>query len=273
MAEHGVDQIIGISADGVGYGSDGKSWGGEVMVANFGSFERLGGLMEQRIPGGDLAAIFPARMVAGTLWEVLEPGELRKVLLEFCATGFRHGRREIDVVLQQLGQDLNVPRTTSCGRVLDAISCLLGICQERTYEGEPAIKLEAVANTGDTNVIKLKPSFREVNGRMVVDTSKLLLDVLNAVRRGLSRRHIAAAAQIALAQGLGEIAVRAAKEEGFKIVGVSGGVFCNRAITRAVRKVVEEERLSFIQHELLPLGDGGISVGQAVSASVGKLLC
>jgi hydrogenase maturation protein HypF len=267
MAEHGLEELVGIATDGVGYGSDGTVWGGEVMVTNLNSFEHMGGLRKQCIPGGDLATRFPARMVAGIFWQRLEREELERVLNEFCAGGFRYGAREIGVVLRQLEKDLNVFHTSSCGRVLDAIACLLGVCDERTYEGEPAIKLEAAANKGDAREATLDPIIEKVDGAKVVNTSQLLVDILSAVRARVPRKHIAAAAQRAIAQGLASIAIDAASVKKIDVVGGSGGVFYNQAITAVVREMVEKAGLKFIQHELLPPGDGGVSVGQAIVAA------
>jgi len=267
MAEHGLEKLVGISADGVGYGSDGTIWGGEVMVAGLSSFERVGGLMSQRMPGGDLATRFPARMVAGMLWQHLGREELERVLDEFCASGFKRGKREMGIVLRQLERDLNVFRTSSCGRVLDAVACLLGVCDERTYEGEPAIKLEAAAGKGNAEEVKLESVIEKVGGVRVIDTSRLLGDILSALRARVPRRHIAAAAQRAIARGLASIAIDTASSMGMDIVGGSGGVFYNWAIATAVRKEIEKAGLRFVQHELLPPGDGGISVGQAVVAA------
>ena len=267
MAEHGLEKLVGIAADGVGYGSDGTIWGGEVMVAGLGSFERVGGLMSQRMPGGDLATRFPARMVAGILWQHLGREELERVLDEFCASGFKHGKREMEIVIRQLERNLNVFRTSSCGRVLDAVACLLGICDERTYEGEPAIKLEAAAGNEDVEELKLEPAIKKVNGMKVVDTSQLLADIVSALQARVPRRYIAAAAQRAIARGLASIAIDTASSRGGSVVGGSGGVFYNWAITAAVSKEIEKAGLQFVQHECLPPGDGCISTGQAVVAA------
>jgi hydrogenase maturation protein HypF len=164
LAEHGLEEFVGIVADGIGYGSDGTAWGGEVMVADMGSFERVGGLIKQPMPGGDLATRFPARMVAGILRGALDLPELEKILKEFCLSGFKQGNLEINVVLRQLERGLNVFWTSSCGRVLDAVACLLGVCCERTYEGEPAIKLEAAANGVDSDNLRLNTSIKSVDG-------------------------------------------------------------------------------------------------------------
>ena len=267
IAEHGLEKLVGIAADGVGYGSDGTIWGGEVMVAGLGSFERVGGLMSQRMPGGDLATRFPARMVAGILWQHLGREKLERVLDEFCASGFKHGKREMEIVIRQLERNLNVFRTSSCGRVRDAVACLLGICDERTYEGEPAIKLEAAAGNEDVEELKLEPAIKKVNGMKVVDTSQLLADIVSALQARVPRRYIAAAAQRAIARGLASIAIDTASSRGVSVVGGSGGVFYNWAITAAVRKEIEKAGLQFVQHEFLPPGDGCISIGQAVVAA------
>jgi len=267
MAEHGLDELVGIAGDGVGYGSDGTVWGGEVMVADLKSFERVGGLIKQRMPGGDLATEYPARMVAGILWQAMEPKEIERVLLEFCLSGFKHGKKEIDVVLHQIERNLNVFWTSSCGRVLDAAACLLGVCSVRTYEGEPAMKLEAAAMGGDPKKVKLNVEIKKDGNLNIVDTSQILISALKALRARVPRRHIAAAVQRALAEGLSEIAIDAAFDRKMKVVGGSGGVFCNDAMTTAARKFVTRSRLKFVRHELLPAGDGGISVGQAVVAA------
>jgi len=267
MAEHGLEEVVGIAADGMGYGSDGTIWGGEVMVAGLNSFERVGGLVSQRMPGGDLATRFPARMVAGILWQHLGREEIERVLNQFCASGFKRGKREMDIVLRQLERDLIVFRTSSCGRVLDAVACLLGICDERTYEGEPAMKLEAAAGKGDAREVKLEPVIEKVDGMKIADTSQLLADILGPLRARVPRKHIAAAAQRAIARGLASIAIDTASSKGLDVVGGSGGVFYNWAITAAVREEIEKASLQFIQHELLPPGDGGIAIGQAVVAA------
>ena len=219
------------------------------------------------MPGGDLATQFPARMVAGMLWRALEPIEVERTLNEFCAGGFRHGGHELGVILRQLERNLNVFWTSSCGRVLDAVACLIGACGERTYEGEPAIKLEAWANGGDPDRLELEPILEDKDGMTVMDTSQLLISIIDALRNGVPRRHIAASAQRAVARGLAEIAVEAASSRGVRAVGGSGGVFCNRTITATVRALVEGSGLKFFIHELLPPGDGGVSVGQAVMAA------
>ncbi|TDA29894.1 MAG: hypothetical protein DSO04_06795, partial [Hadesarchaea archaeon] len=192
--------------------------------------------------------------------------ETERVLEELCPRGFPRGEREREVVLRQLERG-RLPLSSSCGRVLDAVACVLGICWERTYEGEPAMKLEAVAGEGDPEALRLPCRILSSGGRLLVDTSLLLRGVVEAVRSGAPVRHVAASAQRTLARALADLACRVAEERGIGVVGASGGVFCNRAFLAEARKEVEGRGLRFLRHRLLPPGDGGISVGQALHAA------
>jgi hydrogenase maturation protein HypF len=265
MAESGVGKMVGIACDGVGYGSDGKVWGGEILVSGFNGFERAGSLMPQIMPGGDLAATYPARMVAGMLSKKYSPQELKKILVEI-SHGFR-SEKEIDIVLKQIEQQYNTPETTSTGRVLDAISALLGICYERTYEGEPAMKLETFAFKGRAiPKIEMPVIIRKYEGRYVLDTTEIL-DAVLQMKEKFKAKHIAASAQKAIACGLAEIAVKVAREEKIDAVGFSGGVAYNGAIVRYIREKIEKKGLRFLTQTKVPCGDGGISLGQAVIAA------
>jgi len=145
-AEHGIDELVGIAADGYGYGTDGAAWGGEVIVWRGGAWERAGSLTPVPMPGGDLATRRPGRMAASYL---LAAG------LDPAASGLAPD--EIEAVRIQVERKLNSPSTTSAGRFLDAVTAWLGIAQARTYEGEPAMRLEAAASGGIAHpeVVKL----------------------------------------------------------------------------------------------------------------------
>ncbi len=255
MAEHGLDEIVGIAADGVGYGTDSAIWGGEVLVCRGEKFKRAGHLKEQFMPGGDMATRFPLRMLAGILHS---RDDLREILLGYKGN-FLHGEKEIDVVLGQLEKNINVAKTTSCGRVLDCLSALLGICFERTYEGEPAIKLEGTALSGKANF-----DFPVIVRRGVLDTTQIVETALELKNAGNKIEDIAASAQKALADGLSEIAVGIARGEGIKKVGMSGGVAYNKAIVGYIGKNVEKAGLKFVTNSRVPCGDGGVSLGQAL---------
>lgn len=258
MAEYGVKEIVGICCDGYGYGLDGEAWGGEILLCtqeSFG-FKRLAHLQKQPLIGGDLATRYPLRVAAGMLHEKVNA---QKWLLQ-NQQRFPHGEREIRVILHQLEKGSNTIKTTSCGRVLDAVSAVLGICYERTYEGEPAMKLEAVAIKGK-DVLKVEPV---IKGN-TLDTTQLLLEIFENIKRH-SRADLAYSAHAYLASGLATLAIEKALENGVKAVGFTGGVACNEILALTMRRVVEEAGLRFLVHETVPPGDGGLSFGQAFAA-------
>jgi len=257
MAEHGINDMVAIVCDGYGYGLNGQAWGGEILHCNReGSFQRLGHLEEQPLVGGDLATRYPLRMAAGILNEVTDVEEW----LFSKGEHLPYGKEEVDIILQQLKKP-SMPKTTSCGRVLDAVSAVLGICYERTYEGEPAMKLEAAAIKG-RDVLKLAPIIKD----NVLNTTALVHHIFNQ-KDAYSVGDLAFSAQLYLAEGLAQLAGDEAKRLHVDAVGFSGGVAYNEHIAQTIKKVVEENGLRFVAHGLVPPGDGGISLGQAVVAA------
>ncbi|MCQ1534364.1 carbamoyltransferase HypF [Methanosarcina sp. KYL-1] len=256
-------RILGIALDGVGYGSDGTIWGGELFESSYFGYERLGHLLPQPMPGGDLAARTPSRMVLGLLSGSLSETELKKLPL-----AFPRGNREFAAVLQQLEKGINVVLSSSTGRVLDAAAALLGICRERTYEGEPAMKLESAASKG-SSVVDLPISFIKSGetGVPVLDTTELLLGVYELIGK-YSPADLAFAFEESLARGVSELAVSLAGKKGIGTVGLSGGVAYNDHITSCIAGTVQEAGLEFLAHRRLPCGDGCISFGQALAAGI-----
>lgn len=252
--EHGLVAVVGIAMDGYGYGLDGTAWGGEVILWRDGEVRRAGHLRPVPMPGGDLATRRPGRMAASFLYAAGLPPE---------ESGLSEG--ELRIVLAQIGRGLNTPITTSAGRFLDAVAAWLGICGERTYEGEPAMRLEAVAARGKAMPIDL-PIGKEGEA-YVLDTVEVFRQLHVLRRSGAKPEDLAATAQEALARGLARLAVQVAKEEGVPSVGLTGGAAVNFAIAAAVQEEMEREGLRFLTHRQIPPGDGGLSFGQLVHAS------
>jgi len=259
MAEWNVDEIVGVACDGFGYGSDGTAWGGEVLYCNREGFRRVAHLESQPMVGGDLATYYPLRMAAGILHRKMDVTEW----LLSLSDKFPHGKRETEVILKQLKKG-STPETTSCGRVLDAISALLGICYERTYEGEPAMKLESAALEGKDR-LNLAPRF---NGK-VLNTTFLVHEIFTK-KDSFSAADLACSAQSYLARGLAQLAIEEAERLQVKHVGFSGGVAYNEQVTATIRKAVEKEGFRFLVHHKIPAGDGGTSFGQAIVAGFQK---
>jgi len=206
------------------------------------------------MPGGDLATLRPGRMAASYLVAAgLDPQE----------SGLSH--RELAMVRFQIERGLNCPLTTSAGRFLDAVSAWLGIAKERTYEGEPAMRLEAAAAAG--RPLPLEPQIKRQAGRLVLDTVAIFQELYSLRKEGASTADLAATAQATLARGLSRIAIVVAREEGIGAVGLTGGAAVNDRIASAVKKEVEKAGLRFLCHREVPPGDGGLSFGQLVHAA------
>ena len=260
MAETNIDEMIAIVCDGYGYGSDGSAWGGEVLHCNRESgFKRLGHLQPQSMIGGDLATRYPLRIAAGILGKITKTADLRRWLLGL-QYNLPYGKNEVEIILKQT-QDKVKLETTSCGRILDAVACILGICYKRTYEGEPAMKLESAALTGK-DVLKFKPAIQND----VINTTSLVSEIFKK-RDKLSITDLAFSAQSSLALSLAQLSKQKAEDLGVSKIGFSGGVAYNEHITSTMRSAIEANGLKFIVHELVPPGDGGISFGQAVASA------
>ena len=259
MAEHGLDEVVGVVCDGYGYGSGGEAWGGEILLCTRESaeFKRLGHLEAQPLLGGDLASRYPVRVAAGMLGRA---GVNVEEWLTKNSTHLPYGETEAKVILNQLKKGAGTVETTSCGRVLDAVSAFLGVCFERTYEGEPAMKLESAALLGK-DTLNLKPLLR---GDML-DTTFLLRSIYDNLGR-VSVADLAYSAHTYLAKGLAALAIQGAKAQSVKNVGFSGGAACNQILAELMRETIEHAGLRFFVHEAVPAGDGGISFGQAVVA-------
>jgi len=262
MAEHKLDEMVVIAADGVGYGEDGNIWGGEVLyLNNTGHYKNHGGLELQPMPGGDLSTKYPIRMAMGILYGAMDTEELRTLMKTNYASYFKYGEKEVDITLKQLENNFNTAYTSSMGRVLDSISVLLGISRNRGYEGECSMKLESTAKKG-FDLLDIYLESKIVDDRPVIDTSALLIDVLDLINSGVMIEEIACACQRALAEKLAQIAVITAKSYNTKVVGVTGGVFYNEFISNVVKTYVEQEGYTFVQHEQTCAGDGSVSMGQ-----------
>lgn len=267
LGEHDRDRAIAVTVDGVGYGPDGTVWGGEVLDASRADYERVGGLAPVPMPGGDLATRHPGRLVAGLLHEadVRKSGPPSPERLESKLTrlgvGFPDGVEERALVCQQLDAGVNTPTTSSAGRFLDAVSALLDICTERTYEGEPAMKLEAAAAGGTPGELDV-PRTTVANGRPVVDTPRVFGVLVDRLADGAPAADVAATAQEAVAVGLADLAVETAREREQNAVVLSGGVAYNDHIARRIRERVTRADLEFLTNQRVPAGDGGIGYGQ-----------
>ena len=263
MVEHRIERpIVGLIVDGYGYGTDGGAWGGEVLVAREGTVERCGHLRPVRLPGGDLAARNPLRMAAAYM---IAGGASPRDVVERLAERGMDGQ-EAELVVRQVCDGIHAPWTTSAGRFLDAVAAWTGVCRSRTYEGEPAMRLEAAARRGTPQPVDL-PAVAE-GDTLQFDIAELFLRLIELSNR-VSPEDVAATAQAGLAAGLSEVARRSARTYGADAVVLSGGVAYNDHIVREIRAQCERDGLRVLTQDLVPCGDGGISLGQIAYAGLG----
>lgn len=235
--EHGLKDYVGIAMDGTGYGEDVTVWGGEVFDVTNNDFERIGHLELQPMIGGDSSVENPKKMLFGILSGILDESEL--VDLEIF------NEEESSLYFNQLDENFNITFTSSAGRVLDAVSALIGVCDKKTYDGRPAMLLESIA----TEPLELKPLILEKNGMKILMTTPLFKFLLDNLHK--SKGELAATVQCYLANGLLEIAKSYKKPIVF-----SGGVAYNKMIT----KLMLDDNVKI--NKEIPPGDGGVCFGQ-----------
>lgn len=269
LAEHERwdDQAVVVVADGLGYGADGNIWGGEVLLADLDEYERRWHLPYVPQPGGDLATSKPIRMVISYLreagWEedTIEEDLVRQLGLN---PAIRHESR---IVLQQIRRKVNAPLTSSTGRFLDACAVALGVADEASYEGEPAITLEGHGSKyqGSRN----NPFVNEASERGLLSPPEVVSKLFE-LKKEKSTEFIAFAVQEYLGILFGRQALRERETTGVELVGFSGGVAYNDIITHSFLQALQSEGVDLakvLMHKKLPPGDGCVAVGQAVLAA------
>ncbi|MBE0476222.1 MAG: carbamoyltransferase HypF [Coriobacteriia bacterium] len=262
-AEHGVSsRVPGIAFDGTGYGSDGGIWGGEVLLADWEDFERFAHLREVPMPGGAAVIRRPARMAIGLL------AGLDPALLEHpgaSALRSRLAEAEEATLLRMIERGVNSPRTSSMGRLFDAVAALAGVRDDALYEGQAAIELEAVMDPRAEGAYAFGVS--SPGGPLLLDPLLVIEEVLNDLTDGTPSGTISARFHRAVRDACVHVAVAAAEASGTHIVALAGGVFMNRFLAETVPSALADEGLKPLTHRGLPFNDGAVSFGQAVVAS------
>jgi len=275
MIDNGInpeEKIVGISVDGVGYGDDGNIWGGEIFVCGYNGYERLGQLQYQPMIGGDRCTKFPARMAASIILNSMELEESKRIFEKIkLEDDLEYKNVELNAIISQFEHstksfyDQNIPITSSTGRIFDTISYLLGVSNLKTYRGEPAMRLEGFASKGNPDKIDLEIKYYKKKGRFFVNTSELVGNVLNLLNNPNNNRHdIAAKFHKVFAEAFADIAILIADLNKINKVGLTGGVAYNRLFSSAIKKTVQKNGLIFLEHNKIPPGDAGISIGQLV---------
>lgn len=283
MAEHGLDgrtPVIGVAFDGTGYGTDGAIWGGEMLLADYAGFRRFAHLAYVSLPGGDTAVRRPYRMALTHLAAAGIDWSPRLPCVHACP------EQERRVLARQLERGVNCVPTSSMGRLFDAVSALMGICQHAGYEAQAAMELEAAAATcldaADTPIDEryrftlrapdesaaLGESARlGESAPLTADPAPLLAAIVADLESGTPLGRIALAFHNAVAALVAELCATAREQHGLETVALTGGVFGNTLLSRACARRLREDGFHVLRHRIVPPNDGGLALGQAVIAA------
>ncbi len=257
MAEHRLEgPVIGVAFDGFGLGEDGTGWGGEFLVGDAGHLQRFGRLRQVRQPGGDAAVRHPWMMALAHAADagVLEPA-LR--LLGDAA-------HDPDAVLGEIGSGLGSPFTSSAGRLFDAVSALVGVCYEATFEGHPAMLLEHAALSSATREYPFDVDMED--GLLVLDTRAIVSSVVKDLTKHRAPGEVAGRFHRTFAAAVLEVCRGLRGGTGVSRVCLSGGVFQNDLFLSDVASRLETCDFELYVPRQAPVGDGGIALGQVLVA-------
>lgn len=244
-AEHGITgNYTGFAFDGTGFGADGKIWGGEVFSIRDNEIHRSSHLQNITVVGGDNVAKDAKNLLAAYLF----------------AAGINDNSDNEDLIKKAIEHRVNVHETSSMGRLFDAVSALLEVCEYNSYEGECAVMLETLAMRTQ-EIYPLKLDIENVKG--------LIRDIYTAKQSGVSTAAIARGFHIAVAQMI----ITEAEKLGERRILLSGGVFANRLLLEKIYELADSKGFKIYVNERVPMGDGGISLGQIWYVQRGMRLC
>jgi len=260
MAEHGLEgRVIGVAFDGTGYGSDGRLWGGEFLVADAEGFERFAHLAYLPLPGGEASIREPWRTAVSLVREAAgdgAPAILRR--LGFMAT---YGDKAVGQVLDIAGAPELSPPSSAVGRLFDAVSALLGICDRNSFEGEAALALENWARPDERRSYPLGRRWEE--GSLVLDPTPMTAAIIADIDGNRSVSEISSRFHATLAVLVRDTVLEASNLYGLSTVALGGGAFQNASLLEGSVALLRAEGLEVYLNDKVPCNDASISLGQA----------
>jgi len=262
LVEHGLNEpVLGVAWDGAGLGSDGTIWGGEVLRCDRSSAQRLAHLRTLVMPGGERAVDEPWRMALAYLLDA--EASLAALPRATDAGAVRVARRMVE-------RGFNCPRTSSVGRLFDAVSALCGVCTNPSYEGQAAIELEWAAVRAASTYTLSPYSYGIARERathpLEIDVRPMIRELVDDVRRGSANATIARRFHMTLAHALCEVCSQLRAETGLTRVVLAGGVFANALLVRDLERRLDAAGFMIHRSHAYPSGDGGLSLGQLAIA-------
>lgn len=255
--------VIGIAFDGTGFGVDGNIWGGEFLLADYRQFCRMGHLEYLPLPGGSQAIKKPYRIAIGYLLSLLGKDSLEGNL------SFLKQVQELEIttIIRQLERKINSPLTSSCGRLFDAVSALIGVRGEIEYEAQAAIDLEMIAYDDENETTSYPFSIAKREGLFMIKLQDLLAGIIHDLQIGTTKSEISVKFHNTIAQVINTGCQIISHKSGIFDTVLSGGVFQNRLLLRKTIGILESSGFRVYTHREVPCNDGGISLGQAVIAN------
>ncbi|MBO4401453.1 MAG: carbamoyltransferase HypF [Selenomonadaceae bacterium] len=243
-------EVIGVAFDGTGYGDDGTIWGGEFFICDARSYRRVGHIAKFVQAGGDKSA--------REGWRIA----LAMADISSAKTLNLASDKNLDAAAFLLKNNLNCVTSTSCGRLFDAVSAILGICKSSSYEGEAAMKLQTVA---ENSAAKISWQF-EIGADLILPTDKLFAEILSRRLEGGDTGGLARFFHESLAEMTAQACEILSARTKIKTVALSGGVFQNSLLTALTIDKLNRRGLNVLRHKFIPANDGGLCIGQALKA-------
>ena len=256
-----AERCIGVALDGTGYGTDGTVWGGEILLADLAGFERAGRLAPIRMPGGEAAIRDPRRMAAAYLQAAY--GQDFESVAEKLELEFTELERR--VVRHQIETGFNSPLTSSAGRLFDALSAAIGICRERSYEGQPAVELEMAADESESGSYPVGVTMAD--GLLTLDAASVFRAAVDDYTRGSDRSVVSARFHNSVVDLLVAACEQVREGTGLSLAALSGGLFQNAIIVWRLKRRLEDAGFEVLVHRLVPPNDACISLGQVAVAA------
>lgn len=280
MSENDCEEkVIGVSFDGTGYGTDGTIWGGEILLADYQGFTRLGSIWPFIQVGGDVSAKEGWRIAVSLIWQ--NTGNLAETLQTVRKLGLCT-EQECKVLITMAQRKINAVTSTSAGRLFDGVSAILGIRKASTFEGEASMALEFAAEEwrrGLERELVIEKAESEIRleeltandavnseadpGKIILNTCELVRHLTEARLAGEAPEKLAYEFHAKLAEQIIAACEEAKRQTGIRKAALSGGVFQNRLLLELVDEGLHKKGFQVLKHSLIPPNDGGIALGQA----------
>ena len=262
------EPVIGVSFDGTGYGTDGTIWGGEILLADYQNFTRFGSITPFLQIGGDASAKEGWRIAVSMIYGYTKNREKAWDIIEklgLCS------EQESKVQFTMADRKINAVMSTSAGRLFDAVSAILGIRRQSSFEGEASTALQFAAeafeqkneSVKNETWSKMQSVILESEGRCILNTEALVQLIVETKLQGAGSGALAYLFHQTLAEQIVAVCMEARKSSGRNKVALSGGVFQNRLLLRLTEERLGQEGFEVLRHHMIPPNDGGIAIGQA----------